>query len=98
MATGPQTVTDQDQDIAYPTRDGGPMGETDLHRNKMLDLIATLEDHFCGDPNIYVSGNLLVFYERVTGESTSRPTCSWSVAYPRSRCGSLLDLARGKGP
>jgi Uma2 family endonuclease len=64
MATVPRTVTDQDQDIAYPTRDGRPMGETDLHRNKMADLIETLEDHFSGDPNIYVSGNLLVFYER----------------------------------
>jgi Uma2 family endonuclease len=64
MATVPRTVTDQDQDIAYPTRDGRPLGETDLHRNKMLDLIATLEDHFSGDPDIYVSGNLLVFYER----------------------------------
>ena len=64
MATVPRTVTDQDQDIAYPTRDGRPMGETDLHRNKMFDLIVSLEDHFAGDPNIYVSGNLLVFYER----------------------------------
>jgi len=64
MATVPRTVTDQDQDIAYPTRDGRPLGETDLHRNKMLDLIETLEDHFTGDPDIYVSGNLLVFYER----------------------------------
>src|SRR5271166_2278424 len=64
MAILPRNVTDQDQDIAYPTRDGRPMGETDLHRNKMADLIETLEDHFSGDPNIYVSGNLLVFYER----------------------------------
>ncbi len=64
MATVPRTVSDQDQDIAYPTRDGRPMGETDLHRNKMADLIATLEDHFAGDPDIYVSGNLLVLYER----------------------------------
>ena len=63
MATVPRTVTDEDQDIAYPTRDGRPMGETDLHRNKMADLIETLEDHFSGDPDIYVSGNLLVFYE-----------------------------------
>jgi len=40
------------------------MGETDMHRNQMADLIATLEDHFSRDPDIYVSGNLLVFYER----------------------------------
>ena len=64
MATVPRTATDDDRGIAYPTRDGRPMGETDLHRKKMQDLIDTLDDHFAGDPNIYVSGNLLVFYER----------------------------------
>src|SRR5271165_5376443 len=64
MATVPRTATDQDQDIAYPTRDRRPMGETDLHRNKMWDVIETLDDHFAGDRDIYVSGNLLVFYER----------------------------------
>ena len=64
MATVPRTATDDDRDIAYPTRDGRPMGETDLHRKKMQDLIDMLDDHFAGDPNIYVSGNLLVFYER----------------------------------
>jgi Uma2 family endonuclease len=64
MATAPRTANKQDKDIAYPTRDGKPMGETDLHRNKMADLIETLEDHFADNPEIYVSGNLLVFYER----------------------------------
>jgi Uma2 family endonuclease len=64
MARGSKAAIDDDRDIAYPTRDGRPMGETDLHRNKMQDLIATLEDHFARDPNVYVSGNLLVFYER----------------------------------
>jgi Uma2 family endonuclease len=39
------------------------MAETDLHRQEMMDLISTLEDHFAADPNIYVSGNLLLFYE-----------------------------------
>ena len=64
MATAPRTVKDQDREIKYPTRDGRPMGETELHRKKMVDLIDTLEDHFALDPNVYVSGNLLVFYER----------------------------------
>jgi Uma2 family endonuclease len=64
MATAPRTLTDQDQDIDYPTRDGRPMGETDLHRRKMVDLIDMLDDHFAADPNVYVSGDLLVFYER----------------------------------
>jgi Uma2 family endonuclease len=39
------------------------MAETDLHRGDMVDVIETLEDHFAADPNVYVSGNLLLFYE-----------------------------------
>jgi Uma2 family endonuclease len=39
------------------------MGETDLHRQDMIDVIQVLEDHFAADPNVYVSGNLLLFYE-----------------------------------
>jgi Uma2 family endonuclease len=64
MATVPRTTTDQDQDIDYPTSDGRPMGETELHRRKMVDLIETLDDHFAADSDVYVSGNLLVFYQR----------------------------------
>jgi Uma2 family endonuclease len=64
MATAPGTVKDQDREIQYRTRDGRPIGETEPHRKKMVDLIDTLEDHFALDPNVYVSGNLLVFYER----------------------------------
>jgi hypothetical protein len=62
MATIPGPAVDDDRDIDYPTRDGKPMGETDLHRKKMQDLISTLEDYFSRDSRVYVSGNLLVFY------------------------------------
>jgi Uma2 family endonuclease len=48
----------------YPTGDGKPMAETDLHRNLMVDLIETLKWHFRADPAVYVSGDLLVFYEK----------------------------------
>ena len=46
--------------IDYPTRDGRPMGETDLHRAQMIDAIETLELFFAGQ-RVYVSGNILVF-------------------------------------
>lgn len=46
----------------YPTSDGRPMAETDWHRDLMLRLIETLKRHYETEPNIYVSGNLLVFY------------------------------------
>ncbi len=47
----------------YPTSDGKPMAETDIHRDLMVALIETLKWYFAADPSVYVSGNLLVFYE-----------------------------------
>jgi Uma2 family endonuclease len=52
------------REVDYPTSDGKPMGETDLHRQDMIDVIEVLEDYFAADPRVYVSGNLLLFYER----------------------------------
>jgi Uma2 family endonuclease len=48
----------------YPTTDGKPMAETDWHRDLMLDLIQELKGHYAAQERVYVSGNLLLFYER----------------------------------
>jgi len=48
--------------IFYPESDGQPMAETDTHRKQMNDTILTLEKHFEGQPDVYISGNLLVYY------------------------------------
>ncbi len=61
MATAPRPTTNRT--IDYPTGDGKPMAETDVHRDDMMDLIQTLKDHFAREAMTYVSGNLLLFYE-----------------------------------
>ena len=48
--------------IVYPESDGKPMAETDKHRDLMVDFIQMLQHHFRDDP-VYVSGNLLMYYE-----------------------------------
>ena len=48
--------------IVYPTTDGRPMGETDLHRNIMFASIESLKLHYRGQ-QVYVSSNLLLFYQ-----------------------------------
>jgi Uma2 family endonuclease len=50
-------------DLAYPTSDGRPIAETDWHRILMNALIDTLWAFFLSAPRVYVSGNLLVFFE-----------------------------------
>jgi Uma2 family endonuclease len=48
--------------VDYPISDGRPMGETDDHRQLIIDLIETLKARYAADPQVYVSGNLLVYY------------------------------------
>lgn len=57
----PVTTNSPSPDVDYPTSDGRPMGETDLHRSVMFAAIETLKMHYAGQ-RVYVSGNLLLFY------------------------------------
>ncbi|NUQ64081.1 MAG: Uma2 family endonuclease [Pirellulales bacterium] len=50
------------QSVDYPESDGKPMGETDLHREEMVRLINSLK-RFYAREMVYVSGDLLLFYE-----------------------------------
>lgn len=49
--------------VIYPESDGKPVGETDTHRQEILDLIAALQDYYRDDALTYISGNLLLYYE-----------------------------------
>jgi Uma2 family endonuclease len=51
-------------EIEYPESDGKPMGESDRHRNAIMDLITALSDRYREDPDTYVSGDLFVYYEQ----------------------------------
>jgi Uma2 family endonuclease len=48
--------------VHYPESDGKPMGETDLHRDLMTDLIFALK-WFLRSTRAYVAGNLFIYYE-----------------------------------
>jgi Uma2 family endonuclease len=52
------------EDELYPTRDGQPMAETELHGDEMTELKLMLRRHFepASDRN-YVGCNLFVYYE-----------------------------------
>ena len=50
-------------DIEYPESDGRPMGETDLHRDWMVRVLELLRQHYL-DQRVYISGDLLVYYEQ----------------------------------
>jgi Uma2 family endonuclease len=56
--------------VVYPETDGEPMGETDLHIDVIIDARTALKRWFHARPDVYVSGNVLIYYEE--GEIASR--------------------------
>ena len=64
----------------YPESDGKPMAETDLHREIMFWIIHLLQRFFAGQ-RVYVSGNLLIYYEQGNPRKSVAPDCFvvWGV-------------------
>ncbi len=56
------------EDKYLPESDGRPMSETDLHRKLMIALLHALEEHFRHDSQVYVSGNIFVYYRDENGK------------------------------
>ena len=55
-------------EVEYPESDGQPMGETDAHVRAIINIRVMLENHFASQPDVYVSGNMFLYYE--PGEPT----------------------------
>jgi Uma2 family endonuclease len=74
------------------------MAETDWHRKLMHDLIETLDERFAADSDVYVSGNLLVFY--VPGDRLRHlsPDVFVVRGVPKRERPNFLTWEEGKGP
>jgi Uma2 family endonuclease len=88
----------KDDDIQYPTSDGEPMGETDLHRQMMVDIIESLRIHYQADPEVYVSGNLLMLYEEGKPNSHVSPDVFIALGVPQGDRENYKIWEEGKAP
>ena len=47
----------------YPESDGKPMAETERHFREILKNFTLIENHFAHVPDVYVLGNMMMYYE-----------------------------------
>jgi Uma2 family endonuclease len=64
----------------------------------MIDLIQTLRDRFAGDPNVYVSGNILLFYEEGNKRKHVSPDLLFTRGIPKRDRLYYLAWLEGKMP
>ncbi len=70
--------------VHYPESDGKPMGETDLHRDLMTDLIFALK-WFLRSTVAYVAGNLFIYYEEGNPRAVVAPDVFVVLGVPQRR-------------
>ena len=84
--------------VYYPTSDGKPMAETDLHRDDMNYLIEALKEFFRDDSQVYVTGNILLYYEEGNPQRCVSPDVMVVKGIEKRRRDNYLLWEEGKGP
>jgi hypothetical protein len=74
------------------------MAETDFHRKLLNWSVDTLDDWFAADPNVYVSGNLLLFYEEGNKRRHVAPDVFVVFGVPKGDRLNYLLWEEGRGP
>ncbi len=59
--------------IEYPDEDGKPMAEGDLQCSYLIYARSVLRIYFENHPDVYVAGNLFIYYEKGNPESVVAP-------------------------
>ena len=83
--------------FVYPESDGKHIAETDAHRDLMVDFIQMLQHHFIREP-VYVSGNLLIYYEEGDMKKSVSPDVFVVQGVAKKRRRTYLTWEEGKTP
>jgi Uma2 family endonuclease len=85
------------REVYYPESDGKPMAETDVHRDWMFLIIECLKAHYRGK-RVYVSGNLLIYYEEGNPKKLVAPDVFAVLECEQRRRRIFKIWEEGKGP
>lgn len=86
------------REIHYPESDGKPMAESDVHRDVMVDLIHALKTRYSGEPDVYVAGNLLLYYVEGNPRASVSPDVLVTWGIPKGRRKTYLLWKEGRAP
>ncbi|MCP4350562.1 MAG: Uma2 family endonuclease [Desulfobacterales bacterium] len=91
----------ENDDNFYPDEDGKPMAESDFQRNPLVYCVEALKTHFEAEPDIYVSGDLLIYYEPYRPDISAKsvaPDVFVAFGIPKHDRQSYKIWEEGKGP
>ena len=95
MATAAPRFTTK---IEYPDTDGKPIAESDFQAGPLIYAKTALKRHFKKIPDVYVSGNLLLYYEKGNPEAVVAPDVFVAMGVPKHDRRSFKLWKEPKGP
>ncbi len=93
-----QAVFDAPPEVVYPESDGRPVGETDAHIDLLLETRYMLREHFREHQDVYVAGNLFLYYERGNPRAVVAPDIFVVLGAPRGNRRTYRLWEEPKGP
>lgn len=84
--------------VEYPESDGQPVGETDTHITLLFSLLGALRDYFRDEPDVYVAGNLFVYYVEGDPSQVVCPDVFVVKGVPKGERRVYKIWEEGKGP
>ena len=91
-------VKKHDDEYLYPTSDGKPMAETDKHVIQLAQLLGCLRTYFASEPDVYVSGNNMMYYEEGNPRKKVSPDIYVTLGIPKRERRSYRLWVEGKAP
>ena len=67
----------------YPASDGKPMGETPWHLRAMLEAVGMLTEFFRDRPDVYVGGNMMMYYIEDDTDTSVSPDVFVTFGVPK---------------
>jgi Uma2 family endonuclease len=100
LSPGPTLDVNQrlSEEIFYPESDGEPMAETDFQREPLTYAVSSLRLHFQDRADLYVSGNLFIYYEEGNPAAVIAPDVFVVLGVPQYDRRTYKVWAEGKAP
>ena len=87
-----------DLTVVYPESDGKPMAETDFHYEIMTEMIDTLKERYAEHHDVYVAGNLIVYYQEAQPKKFLAPDVFVVFGVEKKKRRTYRLWEEGKGP
>jgi Uma2 family endonuclease len=84
--------------IDYPSEDGQPVAESDFQLNPLIYAVEALKMHFQDRQDVYVAGNLFIYYEEGNPQAVVAPDVFVVVGAPKHDRSSYMLWREPKAP